>query len=114
MRQGEIYRVRLPRESARPRRAFLIVSRQPFIDAAYSTVVCVPVYSNAHGLNSEVRVGPREGLARVSVLRCDEVTSIEKSRLTDYVGSIGAEIRSEVSRALAAALGIFPEDIEDL
>ena len=114
MRQGEIYRVRMPPGSARSRRAFLIVSREQFIAAGYSTVVCVPIYSNAIGLASEVAIGVAEGLAHPSFLRCDEVTSIAKSRLLDYVGSLGDRAQGRVRRALATALGILPEDIADL
>ena len=114
VRQGELYRVKTPHGSVRLRRAFLILSRQAFIDAGYSTVVCVPVYSNSNGLQSEVAVGPAEGLTRSSVLRCDEITSIEKSRRTDYVGSPSTDMGRLVRRALAAALGILPEDIADL
>ena len=114
VRQGEIYRVRMPLGSARSRRAFLIVSRQEFIEASYSSVVCVPVYSNANGVESEVAIGVAEGLAHPSFLRCDEVTSIAKSRLLDYVGSLGDRAQGRVRRALATALGILPEDIADL
>ena len=114
MRQGELYRVKMPRDAVRSQRIYLIVSRQQFIDAGYSSVVCVPVYSNARGIESEVAVGPAEGLAHPSVLRCDEVTSVEKVRLVDFVGSLGAGAQHRVRRACATALGILPEDIADL
>ena len=114
MRRGDLYRVRSPRNDTKAARVFLVVSRQPFIDSRYTTVACIPVYSNATGVPTEVPVGPASGLRHESVLRCDEITSIEKSRLTDFVGTLPEFPLRRVSRALAAALAIHPEDIEDL
>ena len=107
MRRGDFYRVhqtggRDPRAS----RVFLVVSRQVFIDAPYSSVVCVPVYSRAQGITTEVAVGPEHGLKTESWLRCDEVTSVAKAQLTDFVGSVPAGKLDEIGRALAHALGI--------
>lgn len=114
MQRGEFYRVRAPRNDVKDARIFLIVARPDFISARCSSVACAPVYTNAHGIATEVPVGPKDGLRHYSVIRCDEVTSVEKKRLVDYVGSLDESRMREVNRALAIALDIAPEDIEDL
>jgi len=114
VQRGELYRVRSPRDDAKAARVYLIVSRQQFIDARYSSVACVPVYSSVTGVPTEVMVGPAFGLRHESVLRCDEVTSVAKSRLTDFVGAVPPLVMHRVARAMAIALEILPDDIEDL
>lgn len=114
VRRGEFYRVRAPRNDVKDARILLIVARPDFISAPYPTVACAPVYTTAHGIATEVPVGPDDGLRHHSVIRCDEVTSVEKRRLADYVGSLDESRMPEVNRALAIALDIAPEDIEDL
>ena len=111
MKRGELYRVRTPRGDARRARVFLVVSRSEFALARYSSVVCVPVYSNAQGLTTEVSITPDDGLKHESWLRCDEVTSVARGLLTDYIGSLSASRMTQVSRALAIALAIEPEDL---
>ncbi len=114
MQRGELYRIRTSRRDPRATRVYLIVSRERFVDLTYSTLVCVPVYTNPTGADTEVHVGPEAGLKHASLLRCDEATSISRSSLTDYVGSLSPAKLREVNRALAIALDILPEDIEDL
>ena len=106
MRRGELYRVRRPPGDSKPARVFVIASRQPLIDSNYSTVVCAPVFSSRHGLVSEVAVGAAEGLKHESSVQCDGLISIEKSRLTDFVGTLGLSKLEELDRALASALGL--------
>ncbi|MBI5949750.1 MAG: type II toxin-antitoxin system PemK/MazF family toxin [Chloroflexi bacterium] len=107
MRRGELYRVSLPRPGdPRRSRVYLIVSRQALIDSSYTTVVCVPVYSNYHGASTQVEVDESEGLKHHSSLHCDNLTSLPKTALTDYVGSLTAARMREVDRALAVALAL--------
>jgi mRNA interferase MazF len=107
VRRGDLYRVSRP--SARdPKqfRVFAVASRQVLIDSRFSTVVCVPVYSARHGLSTQVPVGPDEGLKHESSLHCDELVSLPKSALTQFVGRLGPAKLRELDRALLAALGI--------
>ena len=107
MTRGELYRVRHP-SGADPRRSrvFVVVSRQAAIDSRYSSVVCAPVYSSIHGLKSQVQVGISEGLKHESAIHCDELVSLPKSVLTDYVGMLSQSKLSELNEALVNALGI--------
>jgi mRNA interferase MazF len=87
-------------------RVFAIVSRQVLIESAFSTLICAPIYSAYDGLASQVAVGVTEGLKHDSSVHCDELISIPKTSLTDYVGKLGEKKLSELDAALAVALGI--------
>jgi len=107
MKRGELYRVFLgSKTDTKRQRVYIIVSRQELIDSAYSTLICAPVYTNYEGLSTQVPVGTEEGLKHSSAIRCDELISILKSRLTDYVGTISEEKLGSLGQALSIALGI--------
>lgn len=104
MTRGELYRVRHPKGDPKRSRVFCIVSRSTLVDSSFSTVTCAPIYSARHGLSTQVPVGPDEGLKHDSAVHCDELVSIPKSVLTDYVGSLSPSRLRELDRALAIAL----------
>ena len=106
MRRGELYRVRRPPGDPKPARAFVVVSRQSLVDSNFSTVVCAPVFSEGQGLPTQVAVGAAEGLKHDSVIQCDGLMSIDKSRLTDFVGALSTAKRRDLDAALVAALGL--------
>jgi mRNA interferase MazF len=106
VKRAELYRVRRPPGDPKPARTLVVVSRQPLIDSAYSTVVCAPVFTGSHGLPTQVRVGPPEGLKHDSAIHCDGLISIEKSRLTDFVGRLALPKVAELDRALTVALAL--------
>ena len=107
MRRGELYRVRHPSaDDPRRSRVFVIVSRQLLIDSRFSSVVCAPVYTRRDGLHSQVSVGIEQGLKHDSSIVCDELVSLPKSVLTDYIGSLSSEKLLELDRALAFALDL--------
>ena len=88
MRRGELYRVRHPAGDPKRWRVFVVVSRQAVIDSSFSTAVCAPVFSEAQALSTQVAVGLDEGLKHESVIFCDNLVSIAKVALTDYVGTL--------------------------
>ncbi|MBV8208774.1 MAG: type II toxin-antitoxin system PemK/MazF family toxin [Burkholderiaceae bacterium] len=106
MKRGELYRVRRPPGDPKPARVFVVVSRQPLIDSTYSTVICAPVFTQWHGLPTQVAVGTGEGLKHESAIQCDGLMSLEKSRLTDYVGELAGDKLRDLDDALLVALGI--------
>ncbi len=106
MKRAELYRVRRPPGDPKPARTFVVVSRQPLIDSAYSTLICAPVFTGNHGLPTQVPVGVPEGLKHDSAIHCDGLISIEKSRLTDYVGKLAPPKVAELDRALSIALSL--------
>jgi mRNA interferase MazF len=85
------------------RRPVLVLTRQPVIDLLHSVMVA-PVTSSRRGLPSEVPVGADEGLKQASAVNLDNVQSVERSRLTQYVGSLSPAKMQAVCRALAIAV----------
>jgi mRNA interferase MazF len=84
----------------------VVVSRQALIDSNFSTVVCAPIFSERHGLPSQVPVGVAEGLKHDSAIQCDGLVSIDKARLTDFIGELSPAKLRELDVALSSALGI--------
>lgn len=108
MKRGELYRV--PHPSARdPRRSrvFVIVSRQVLIDSRFSTVTCAPVYSSHEELSTQVPVGFEEGLKHDSSIHCDELVSLPKSVLTNFVGTLSHWKLETLNASLRIALEIY-------
>jgi len=90
-------------------RAFVIVSRQILIDSRFSTVICAPVYNAYEGLSTQVPVGIDEGLKHDSGIHCDELISLPKAMLTNYVGRLPPEKIHLLERALKIALQLNDE-----
>lgn len=86
------------------KRPVLVLSRQDVIGLLH-TVMVAPITSTVRGAPSEVEVGEAEGLKHVSAVNLDHVQTVEKTRLTTFVGSIAAEKMRMVCRALAIATG---------
>jgi mRNA interferase MazF len=107
MKRGELYRVFLgSKTDTKKERVYVIVSRKELIDCSYSTLICAPIYTNFEGLSTQVPVGIEEGLKHPSAIRCDELISILKTRLTDYVGVLSERKLNDLGRSLSIALGI--------
>ena len=107
MRRGDFYRVRRPDGDKRDSRVYVVVSRQALIDSRFATVVCAPIYSRGDGLSTQVPVGPDQGLKHDSWIMCDNLVSVHKARLTDYVGSLTGSLASQLNRALKSALDLL-------
>ena len=107
MKRGELYPVPHPSRSDPKRsRVFIVVSRQAVIESRFSTVECAPVYSAYHGLTSQIEVGVEQGLKHPSSIHCNELISLPKSALKDFVGSLSEAKLEQLNRALAAALDL--------
>jgi len=105
VKRAELYRVASPSDRDPKRhRVFVIVSRQVLIDSRFSTVICAPIYSVHDGLSTQVAVGEDEGLRHASSIHCDELVSLPKSVLTDFVGTLPPAKVQELDRALRCAL----------
>ena len=83
-----------------------MVSRQVLIESRYPTVMCAPVYTAYDALATQVPVGVSEGLVHESSIHCDEVISLPKPALTDYVGSLSPQKIAALNRALRVALDL--------
>jgi mRNA interferase MazF len=106
MRRGDLYRVRKPQSDMKESRVFVVVSREALLRTAFSTVICAPVYSRGEDLTTQVAVGPAEGLKHPSWIMCDNLTSLRRSDLTDYIGSLPPAKVADLNRALRSALDL--------
>jgi mRNA interferase MazF len=107
VKRGELYRVSKPTKSdPKNHRVFVVVGRQEVIEANYSTVICAPLYSNCLGIVTEVEIGIEEGLKHDSCIRCDELFSLHKSALTNFVGRLSEDALGQLNMALKIALVI--------
>lgn len=106
MRRGEIYRVYKPEQDPKNFRSFVVVSRQALIDSGYATVICAPIFTNGSGLSTQVPVGVDEGLRHQSWIICDNLRSVRRSDLTQFVGSLSWSKLIQLEQALRAALAL--------
>ena len=118
LRRGEIYRVRQPQHGdPKKSRCFAVVSRQGLLDSKANRVLCAPINTSGVGLSTEVQVGVAEGLKHDSVINCDQITRLEKSMLTDYIGALSLAKLKLLRAALVVAFDIDDDldaDILDL
>lgn len=107
MKRGDLYRVYKGSTTGPKRyRVFVVVSRQVLIDSKFSTVICAPIYSSFEGLSSQVFVGIDEGLKHDSSIYCDELVSILKKSLTNFIGTLSVEKLIQLDKALSIALAL--------
>jgi mRNA interferase MazF len=106
VRRGELYRVFKPGRDPKLYRTFVVVSRPAVIESRFSTVICAPVFSGGQGLSTQVPVGPEDGLKHPSWIMCDNLVSLRKSDLTDYIGSLSRAKLTELNEALKVALDL--------
>src|SRR2546422_4833552 len=86
------------------RRPVVVLSRPEAI-AILHTVIVAPITSTIRGLPSEVIVGTTEGLKHASAVNLDHIQTVERARLSRYIGHLSAEKMRAVCRAIAVATG---------
>lgn len=106
MNRGDLYRVRRPPDDPKPARTFVVVARTALVASRFPRIVCAPVHSLRHGIATEVAVGIDEGLVHDSAIRCDELYSLQRSSLTDFIGSLSPAKMVQLDRALKVALDL--------
>jgi mRNA interferase MazF len=106
MRRGDIYRVFKPQDDPKRHRCYVLVSRQELIDSGYSSVVCAPVFTKGRGLSTQIAVGLDEGLKHESWITCDNLRSVAKAQLTQFIGSLSWSKLKELDEALRIALAL--------
>ena len=107
MNRGDLFRVyKGNKQDPKKYRVFVIVSRQILITTKFSTVICAPVYTNYSGVSTQIKIGIKEGLKHDSYISCDELMSLPKSIVTDYIGTLSDEKIEDLNEALKTAIGI--------
>ena len=84
----------------------MVVSRPALLESRFSTVICAPIYSSREGLSTQVAVGADEGLKHESSVHCDELVSLPKTALTNFVAALPVRKLAELKQALRVALDI--------
>ncbi len=87
-------------------RCFVVVSRQKLIDSTFESVICAPVFTNGSGVSTQVAIGQNEGLRHDCWIICDNLMSLRKAGLTQFIGSLSGAKLDDVDEALRIALGI--------
>jgi mRNA interferase MazF len=85
-------------------RPVLVLSRSEAI-AVLHTVLVAPITSTIRGLPSEVIIGTAEGLKHDSAVNLDHIQTVERARLSRYVGHLSDEKMRAACRAIATATG---------
>ncbi len=105
--RGEIYLVSPPPgKDPRRARALVVVSRQTLCDSKADKVICAPINTEADGRSTEVAVGVEDGLKHKSVINCDQLVLVEKSRLSNYLSSLSSKKLAALRDALRIALDV--------
>src|SRR5438445_3743314 len=100
--QGEIWLF----EFGRPdRRRPVLVLTRPEILGHLSAVTVAPITRTIRGLPNEVLVGIESGLKVTSAVNLDNVTTVQKSGLKTFVGSVTAGTMEAVCRGLCFTFG---------
>ncbi|MGH9226096.1 MAG: type II toxin-antitoxin system PemK/MazF family toxin [Acidimicrobiales bacterium] len=88
------------------RRPVCLLTRDAGIDVL-SALTCAPITRTIRGIQSEVEVGPGEGLPEMSVISCDNVITIPVDAFdSEPVGHLELEARIHLDRALRYSLDI--------
>ena len=86
IKRAEIWQYSFPRPDKR--RPVLILTRPEVIELLH-TVMVAPITSTIHGAPSEVIIGIDEGLKQDSAVKLDHVQTVDKTKLTRFVGTVG-------------------------
>ncbi len=114
MQRGDIYWADLiPRSGAeqRGRRPVLIVSHDGFNRTSnWRSIIVVPISTSA----AQAQRGPTAvplpqeagGLPRDSVALCHQVTTLDRTKLTQWVGTLSPPLLQQIEAGLKAALDL--------
>lgn len=87
------------------RRPCLVVSADPFNEGPAGLVVILPITSRAKGIPLHVAVEPPEGgLQARSYVKCEDIRSVAKERLTQPWGRVSAVTMAQVEDRLRLLL----------
>jgi len=104
MNRGDVYWANLPPPFGR--RPVVLLTRDAAIPVL-SSIVAAPVTATIREIDSEVALGPDEGLPQECVASCEYLVTIPKSDLdVEPVGSLRPPDLMELDRALRYALEI--------
>ena len=83
----------------------VVVSRDD-VHSARSLVTVAPVTTRARGIQSEVALGKTEGLPRACVANADTLTTIPKSALVQFAGTLSPAKTAALDDAIRFSMGL--------
>lgn len=101
MRRGEVWWHEPPDEKLRP---VLILTRDEHIDRQLD-VIAVPATGTIRGWDTEVELGPQDGMPIVCVLNVGNTFLAQKAFLAERITRLRPEKMDQVCRTLAQATG---------
>lgn len=115
IRQGEVYWLHLFGIGSEPagRRPAIIVQADHFNRSAINTAVVAAITSNLRlgEMPGNVRLRKGEaGLPQPSVVNVSQLRTVDRSRLSDRIGTVGDDRLDQIRRGLALVLGIELRD----
>lgn len=84
------------------RRPALVMTRQEAIGRLNALFVVLAT-TNIRNLDTEIELGPQDGMPQSCVLNADQIAAVGKVFLMKRITTLGAEKMSEVCQALARA-----------
>ena len=87
-------------------RGFVIVGHPGLRESRFSTVIYAAASTAHDGLSTQVLVGLEEELKHESSIHFDELVSLPKSLLTDFIGMLSPFKVKALNSALAVALDL--------
>ena len=111
IQQGDVFWARLASaEGSEPsgRRPVVVVQRNSINRSKFNTVVIVPLTSQTRHshLPGNVRLQKGEAnIPRASIARCAHLTTVDKVRLTEKIGTLSKERIDEILVAVCWAVG---------
>ena len=88
-------------------RPVVLLTRERLLPVLTSVTVA-PITSRIRGIDSEVAVGPTNGIEIASVINCDNITTIPKTALGRAVGFITPQQEIELAAAISHAFDLAP------
>lgn len=98
--RGEVWLAEIGRKP----RPVLVLTRTTVLDVR-SFVTVAEITSSIRGIAAEVPVDEADGLDHASVVNCDGIHTITKSRLTRRLGSVDDDTLRQVCWSVSYALG---------
>ncbi len=103
MRRGEIWEVEFPPPAGR--RPAVLLTRDVILDRLRNVTVA-PVTSTIRGIPTEVEVDKQAGLDHLSVVSCDNVTTVPKRLCVRRRGAVDLETALRIAEAVRLALDL--------
>jgi mRNA interferase MazF len=89
------------------RRPVLVVSATLFNEGPANLVVVLPMTTRERGIPLQVAIDPPEGgVTKRSLIKCEDIRSIDSRRLDGRLGAISAATMDAVEERLRALLGL--------